>query len=137
MKKLTLITILITNSVVAQIGKSKEEVNKFLFSSGVQNHKWNKSVFDNKMMFYSVGVNDDNYEILVEAERVLALHGKSFGDYDLDQSISDGEIDPIDVIYEKSPFRSQAMVVREYNLGEYTMKVNMTETFSLIGLYKN
>jgi hypothetical protein len=137
MKKLTLIAILITNSVVAQIGKSKEEVNKFLFSSGVQKHQWNKSVFNNKMMFYSVGVNDDNYEVLVEAERILALHGKGFGDYDLDESMSDGEIDPIDVIYEKSPFRSQARVSRVYNLGEYTMKVNMTENISLIGLYKN
>jgi hypothetical protein len=137
MKKLTLIAILITNSVVAQIGKSKEDVNKFLFSSGVQKHQWNKSVFNNKMMFYSVGVNDDNYEVLVEAERILALHGKGFGDYDLDESMSDGEIDPIDVIYEKSPFRSQARVSRVYNLGEYTMKVNMTENISLIGLYKN
>lgn len=137
MKKLTLIAILITNSVVAQIGKSKEEVNKFLFSSGVQKHQWNKSVFNNNMMFYSVGVNDDNYEVLVEAERILALHGKGFGDYDLDDSMSDGEIDPIDVIYEKSPFRSQARVSRVYNLGEYTMKVNMTENISLIGLYKN
>ena len=136
MKKLTLIAILITNSVVAQIGKSKE-VNKFLFSSGVQKHQWNKSVFNNKMMFYSVGVNDDNYEVLVEAERILALHGKSFGDYDSDQSVSDGEIDPIDVIYEKSPFRSQASVVRVYNLGDHTMKVNMTENISFIGLYKN
>jgi hypothetical protein len=137
MKKLTLIAILITNSVVAQIGKSKEDVNKFLFSSGVQKHQWNKSVFNNNMMFYSVGVNDDNYEVLVEAERILALHGKGFGDYDLDESMSDGEIDPIDVIYEKSPFRSQARVSRVYNLGEYTMKVNMTENISLIGLYKN
>lgn len=137
MKKLTLIAILITNSVVAQIGKSKEDVNKFLFSSGVQKHQWNKSVFNNNMMFYSVGVNDDNYEVLVEAERILALHGKGFGDYDLDDSMSDGEIDPIDVIYEKSPFRSQARVSRVYNLGEYTMKVNMTENISLIGLYKN
>jgi hypothetical protein len=137
MKKLTLIAILITNSVVAQIGKSKEDVNKFLFSSGVQKHQWNKSVFNNKMMFYSVGVNDDNYEVLVEAERILALHGKEFGDYDLDDSMSDGEVDPIDVIYEKSPFRSQARVSRVYNLGEYTMKVNMTENISLIGLYKN
>lgn len=137
MKKLTLIAILITNSVVAQIGKSKEDVNKFLFSSGVQKHQWNKSVFNNNMMFYSVGVNDDNYEVLVEAERILSLHGKGFGDYDLDESMSDGEIDPIDVIYEKSPFRSQARVSRVYNLGEYTMKVNMTENISLIGLYKN
>jgi hypothetical protein len=113
-----------------------EATNKFLFSSGIENNEWNKSYFGSSLMYFNQ-VDEDNYNLYVETERVLALYGREFGDYDLDASESDGEIDPIDVIYEKVPFRSQAKVDRTYILGNnLLLKVVISENISWISIYK-
>ena len=134
MKKQILTIVIIAISCIS-LGQV-EPSNKYLFSYGLKFNEWNRSYFGGRI-FYFNEVDSDNYNLYVEAQNILGKYGKGFGDYDLDTSESDGEIDPIDVIYEKVPFRSEAKVERIYTLGnEYVMKVFISEKISYISLKK-
>jgi hypothetical protein len=128
--------ILISIGMIGQILSQVEPTNKFLFSSGLENNEWNKSYFGSQLMYFNQ-VDEYNYNLYIEAERVLALYVKEFGEYDLDISESDGEIDPRDDVFEKVPFRSQAKMERTYNLGnKLLLKVFISENMSWISIFK-
>ena len=132
----TITILILTIGMIGRVTGQVEVTNKYLLATGITTFEWNKAYFS-KDISYFARVNDDNYKILIEAERVLSMYGKEFGDYDLDESTSDGEIDPIDVVYEKVPFRSSAKVLRIYYLSDkVTMRVCITETISMITLYR-
>lgn len=134
MKKQILTVVMIAASFISLT--QVEVTNKFIFSYGMEFNEWNKSYFGSGLLYFN-DIDSDNYDIYIEAKRVLSMYGKEFGDYDLDMSESDGEIDPTDVVYEKVPFRSQAKIDRTYLLDDkLKIKVIISETTSYISIEK-
>lgn len=71
MKK-SIIIIIFSIGMIGHISGQVEPTNKFLFSSGLKNNEWNKSYIGSQLMYFNQ-VDEDNPNLYIEAERVLAM----------------------------------------------------------------
>lgn len=132
MKKV-IVTIAMT--VVSMVSYS-QDVNKFIFASGMEPNAWNVSVFNKDIMIYFNYSTDSNYEIYQVAMDVVEENGMDFSSPTSSNSYDDGFVTITNVVYENVPFGSDSRYDMEYENDSVRILVMFSEHGSSIYLYK-
>jgi hypothetical protein len=124
-------TVILTAVILTMTLSLTAQVNKFVFSSGMEFGMWNKDVIRGTMIYFNNPM-DENYEIYMEAVHTVESMGGDFNTPDVEESVSDGAETWTDIVYERRASASNSYLKRAYYLNGKTVTVVISKAMSFI-----
>ncbi len=128
----TLLFILALTSFVAR----SQEINRYLFASGMERNVWNASVFNKDNLIYFNYSTDENYSLYQLARETIESYGMNYANPNESNEYIDGDITLNVIIYENISFGSNSNYDMTYENDKAKIIVSFSEKGSCIFLHK-
>lgn len=126
---LTAAILTIATSLTAQ-----ENVNKYLFTSGMEFNTWNYDIIRKGYNYFNY-MSDSNEELYNQALMVIEKYGFEFDKPTVENIVETEENDIHDLIYERYSLTSDVYIENEYINDNVKIVVKMSGHHSAIYLY--
>ncbi len=128
------VILIIGMMVVSSSVTSQENVNKHIFSSGMEFNRWNYDLIRNQYSYFNYAT-DSNEELYNQAVIVIEKYGMRF-DEPTESDVLETEIVDIEkLIYERETFGSDAHIDNVYENEDVRIWVGINESHSFIRVY--
>ena len=128
----TLLFILALTSFVAR----SQEINRYLFDSGIERNVWNASIFNKNSLMYLNYSTDENYSLYQIARETIESYGMNYANPNESEEYIDGDITLNVIIYENISFGSNSTYSMIYENDKAKIIISFSEKGSYIFLYK-
>jgi hypothetical protein len=128
----TLLFILILTSFIAR----SQEINRYIFASGMERNIWNASIFNKDNLIYFNYSTDENYFLYQLARETIESYGMNYANPNESNEYIDGDITLNVIIYENISFGSNSNYDMTYENDKAKIIISFSEKGSYIFLYK-
>ena len=129
----TIITLLAAVLLSGQV-TAQENVNKHVFSFGMEFNVWNHDVIRNQYTYFNYAT-DSNEELYNQAVSVIEKYGMTFSEPTEEDVYETETVDIEKLIYERETFNSEAYIENVYENEEVKVIVKINESHSSVYVY--